>query len=328
MSKLLMHSLREKTITNATYLANFVEGKQLESLSSKLLSQKLNCKLEYSLFLEKKLTLLSYMNLQNYSVSEEIKNLKTLYMLREREIDLIDLKKTQRNASYNYSDFLRNSSLAAVVNPVINIIIAKLALLYGTQSLDSRIFVSPESYVQNTHFDWRAKNNLLIQLHGEKKIFLYRPDNLKVKRGLLNTTRDYSYKLEENFLLKPGDALLIPPFFWHRTEAKSFSISTSIRFGQSALDPIFQYIPPDWRLNKILTRMYNNNSALPKYIMDDIFSVSNSTELERIYDKIGDSITQMDIDFDRDHSKDENLLRYSNLFIKTLIKEGKFAHNL
>lgn len=110
------------------------------------------------------------------------------------------------------------------------------------ESPDINAWFGPGGTVSPLHYD--AKNNLLSQVFGYKRVILYRPDEAEnlypYKSRLLDNTAqvdpinpDYdkwpNFGKVKGFMchLKPGEMLYIPPKWWHHVTAltPSFSIS-------------------------------------------------------------------------------------------------------
>lgn len=91
---------------------------------------------------------------------------------------------------------------------------------------------------------WHAANewNFFLQIHGEKKWKLLRPDYTVSMRPAFQrdliyvTSTRYSYESPEQFsvfetTLKPGDLLIVPPWWWHCVQnTTASSIAVSLRF--------------------------------------------------------------------------------------------------
>ncbi|KAI4481546.1 hypothetical protein M0802_013957 [Mischocyttarus mexicanus] len=107
---------------------------------------------------------------------------------------------------------------------------------------DINAWFGPAGTVSPLHFD--IKNNLLCQVFGYKRIFLYNPsDSINLypyDTKLLNNTAqvdplkpDYSkwpnFKKAKGFMcyLGPGEMLYIPPKWWHHVTALTTSFSVS-----------------------------------------------------------------------------------------------------
>mgnify|MGYP000377363487 CR=1 FL=1 len=101
------------------------------------------------------------------------------------------------------------------------------------------LWFGPEGTHTSLHHD--KNNNLLIQVHGRKRVYLVSPAQTPL---LYNTTLCFSpidlscpdlerYPLAEHIQpyeveLNAGDALFIPAGWWHQIESLSISINLSM----------------------------------------------------------------------------------------------------
>jgi ribosomal protein L16 Arg81 hydroxylase len=99
------------------------------------------------------------------------------------------------------------------------------------------------------HFDWDFKQVLLVQHYGRKRVVLFSPKFSKRFLPIANMSFIAFHQLNEEeqselikychgeeFLLEPGDALLIPRCWWHFIEYIDFGIGSNYRFDGGTED--------------------------------------------------------------------------------------------
>lgn len=100
-------------------------------------------------------------------------------------------------------------------------------------------FISPRGAATALHADARLSNALLAQFVGEKKIFLFTPDQtqhlprLKARPAahlLRGETPDFGGQRPIEITLKPGMMIFIPKYHWHEVYTLSSSISLTYNF--------------------------------------------------------------------------------------------------
>ncbi|MES2527805.1 MAG: cupin-like domain-containing protein [Bdellovibrionota bacterium] len=114
---------------------------------------------------------------------------------------------------------------------------------------DLRCFVGKSGDSSSLHFDWNPFPNILFNLTGSKRITLYPPEASRALGGYANFSFNHDAEGSQTFILEAGEALVIPPWWWHRVEYLSEAASLSIR-----LDKIPDFIPsleglyPTWKM--------------------------------------------------------------------------------
>lgn len=122
----------------------------------------------------------------------------------------------------------------------------------GSSEIDaaaSGMFVSSKGYFTSIHFDWA--HGFLTQIHGEKRVTLIAPQasrHLYLNSPFSTPIPRYATKLPnhvvdaiptftslanvhlEQIVLKEGETLYIPPFWWHEVETLEPSASLAIRY--------------------------------------------------------------------------------------------------
>ena len=113
----------------------------------------------------------------------------------------------------------------------------------------SGILISSKGYFTSIHFDW--SHGFLTQLYGQKRVtlisprasrFLYlnSPFSIPIPRystklpnkvlDAIPTFTDLAHAQIEQIVLKEGETLYIPPFWWHEVETLEPSASLAIRY--------------------------------------------------------------------------------------------------
>jgi hypothetical protein len=121
---------------------------------------------------------------------------------------------------------------------------------------DLRCFPGKDGQESSLHFDWNVHYNLLINLVGEKKVSLFPPRESSRLMGYSNFVPpdDDRRHLEADtcVTLGPGEAVVIPPLWWHRVYYTSDACSLSVRLKtHEEASAWIQEIYPSWKIVKM-----------------------------------------------------------------------------
>ena len=220
-------------------------------------------------------------DIQLQAVQEHFQFLQETFLTHKNEIDLSNyfFGYLNRHQSINYKDFLKDKSLSCTegyLPPSLADIVDKELICeinrsssqkYATD-YDVRLFTSKPNHVSHLHFDWTARPNVLIQIEGSKRCTLINPAFSESIGYIGNLGKKIHFEKPENclidaeeFILNPGDVLIMPPFYWHQIETISQSISISIRAHSHLISGyITSNIAPAWSLvNDLYLLCYDDN---------------------------------------------------------------------
>ena len=126
-------------------------------------------------------------------------------------------------------------------------------------SIVSEFFLAGGGNVAHLHFDWDHRHVLLYQVFGTKRLVLFSPEKSLLLNPVFNTSllslealpKDLQNRLINALdgyeaILRPGDAVYIPPLMWHYLEYHDSAMSVSFRFGRTKHGRIFhEFIHPN-----------------------------------------------------------------------------------
>ena len=166
---------------------------------------------------------------------------------------------------------------------------------------NSRVFMGKKGHTSYLHFDWKAQSNILIQLSGRKKVTLYSPLDSHKLGYAGNLSRQGIFGVETNLtpvfekILNPGDAIVIPPFYWHELSVLEDSVSVSFRaFSNPVLGFFVQNTPSNWEYLPLFEKYLKNqmtSTQLIKNIKDIVISqgqINHQEDNDIISNKIWD----------------------------------------
>ncbi len=163
-------------------------------------------------------------------------------------------------------------------------ILKEVTLLYflkTTHIQSARFFSGRKDCTSDLHFDWISHWLFQINLFGTKLFYLFPPESSKFMNARSNLSkldfRSFSDNEKETFtkkangfkcIVKSGEGMLIPPFWWHHVEYKSSAASLSIGFGETQdyinsflNDPL---VPRNWRLAILFSFIMQNGGISNK----------------------------------------------------------------
>lgn len=119
----------------------------------------------------------------------------------------------------------------------------------GKQIWDLRAFVGRAGDKSSLHFDWHICPNLLLNFEGRKAVFLYEPLSSIHLRGFSNfSMNEKKIDNKHTFILDEGEAVFIPPLWWHQVEYIENAASISIRFPPNSFESkIMNSLYPSWK---------------------------------------------------------------------------------
>lgn len=118
---------------------------------------------------------------------------------------------------------------------------------------DVRSFIGRSGDRSSLHFDWNLCPNLLVNIEGEKTIELIDPIRSYELGGYCNFTRVENSQVDHHIGLRPMQAVLIPPFWWHRASYLTNAWSLSFRFPADARNYfVMRHFYPSWKLIQFL----------------------------------------------------------------------------
>lgn len=141
---------------------------------------------------------------------------------------------------------------------------AHINFFSGMEIWDIRSFIGKKNSSSCLHFDWNSCPILLVNSYGTKKFEIYPPSVSSTLKGYGNFTFNSTSSNQNLFEINEGEAIVIPPFWWHRahyiTNAKSFSI----RFLPSKNNAfIIKNFYPSWKFLQLFSQ---SNSAQYDFI--------------------------------------------------------------
>jgi hypothetical protein len=183
-------------------------------------------------------------------------------------------------------------------------------------------FLGNKGNFAHTHYDWNGAVNLFYQIFGSKRITLISPESTHKLDPFSNISGIYFENMSEvelegyfkyvgatSFDLKAGDALLIPPLYWHYIQYTDTGASLNLRFNSH-------------RLTSWASTHLHKTPLLQIYLHDLMINDSMSDEEIRIWRSLGE--------IKRDHA--QNFLNSVNeIFMSLYIerfsrKEGPIKH--
>ena len=116
----------------------------------------------------------------------------------------------------------------------------------GDDEVLSMIFGAGEGNYAHMHYDGDLRHVILYQVFGRKRILLVPPTQslrmLPMKNQSFIQFGDFSERDRAEFVrfvggydffLEPGEAVYIPPAWWHHIEYVTTSLSVNVRFGRN-----------------------------------------------------------------------------------------------
>lgn len=104
------------------------------------------------------------------------------------------------------------------------------------------------------HFDWNLCDNIILNISGTKRYTFFSPSRSSVLRGFANIAEETGLASEVSLTLGAGDALLIPPLWWHQAHYLTDAFSLSIRFRPSVeLGECMRGLYPSWKIVQLLS---------------------------------------------------------------------------
>jgi hypothetical protein len=154
----------------------------------------------------------------------------------------------------------------------------------------SLIFIGGKGNASDLHTDWDGQEVILYQVFGRKRVVLFPPIAAEsllsvdvfsmiklrgmedaIRSKLLSDLGGYEYVLE------PGDAIYIPPFYWHHLEYLDDAMSISFRFNEPKdvdLRFLIHHLHRDiFTQNLLSSLIYKDSCNLFRDVIKDIRSV-------------------------------------------------------
>jgi hypothetical protein len=110
-------------------------------------------------------------------------------------------------------------------------------------------FLGNKGNYAHLHYDWNVGINLFFQIFGKKRITLFSPEQTPKMLPFSNIGGFFLENMTEpekqgfkqyaqaevDITIGPGEALLIPPLYWHHIEYTDSGASLNFRFGSNRL---------------------------------------------------------------------------------------------
>jgi len=175
---------------------------------------------------------------KKYTVKDVIDKTSTEYLY----LGEVDLK-----------EFNKQSILDDVNNPFINENIYESVIFFGKNGSSSTHIHSSNDYILNQIFGEKTLYLFNLRDNYDKGLFLGNPclnetnficNNFELKLSDHNLFKLYKV------ILKPGDTLILPPWWWHNAISNDFSCSITHKIKRSDISYYFKY--PELIINQFL----------------------------------------------------------------------------
>lgn len=154
----------------------------------------------------------------------------------------------------------------------------------------ARFFISRKNHRTDLHFDWSPEQNFFVNIGGRKRVLLAHPLDI-TERSLGNVCPNSNFHKFSEYILEPGDLLIMPAFYWHDVESLEDSCSISFRvFPEEKYKKLCVDFIADNRLHPFL---YDENKLqMLRKAQIDIKSIrSGSAYASYVKELTGDSTT-------------------------------------
>lgn len=121
---------------------------------------------------------------------------------------------------------------------------------------DVRAFMGRTNSPTCLHVDWNIGTNLLLNLEGKKHFHFYSPESSANFPGVALIAGKHTEAPEEVIYLSEGEALLIPPLWWHQAFYETRALSLSFRFHTDlpAHTTLMKKYYPSWKLLLLMAK--------------------------------------------------------------------------
>ena len=136
----------------------------------------------------------------------------------------------------------------------------------GADETISLFFLGNQGNYASPHFDSDQRHVLLYQVFGRKRVILAPPAASRKLAPIAHFATQRISNFQEadksafasylggyEFMLNPGEAVYIPPLFWHYLEYTDTAMSFNIRFGRNRYNRALSgdFVHPNWRLQRL-----------------------------------------------------------------------------
>lgn len=150
--------------------------------------------------------------------------------------------------------------------------VPSLCMQPGGDDLVCFFFLGNQGNYASMHFDADQRHVLLYQVYGRKRVILARPSASRKVAPVAHfaTQRISSFSEDDktafatylgayDFMLNPGEAVYIPPLFWHYLDYVDNAMSFNLRFGRNRYNRALSgdLLHPNWRLQRIASEFFD-----------------------------------------------------------------------